>query len=76
MIIQVEDKQYDVKVATTDQEKKKGLQGVDSLKATHIHAKSVHLPTTIKYLDRETFSIDTVKANIENINYFDNRCVY
>ena len=51
-------------------------EGVDSLNATHIQAKSVHLPTTIKYLDRETFSIDTVKANIENINYFDNRCVY
>ncbi len=51
-------------------------EGVDSLNATHIQAKSVHLPTTIKYLDRETFLIDTVKANIENINYFDNRCVY
>lgn len=51
-------------------------EGVDSLNATHIQAKSVHLPTTIKYLDRETFSIDTVKANIENIDYFNNRCVY
>lgn len=51
-------------------------EGVDSLKATHIQAKSVHLPTTIKYLDRETFLIDTVKANIENIDYFNNRCVY
>lgn len=51
-------------------------EGVDSLNATHIQAKSVHLPTTIKYLDRKTFSIDTVKANIENIDYFNNRCVY
>ena len=34
MIVQVEDKQYDVKVATTNQKKKKGLQGVDSLKET------------------------------------------
>lgn len=51
-------------------------EGVDSLNATHIQAKSVHLPTTIKYLDRETFLIDTVKANIENIDYFNNRCVY
>lgn len=50
-------------------------EGVDSLNAK-IHAKSVHLPTTIKYLNRETFSIDTVKANIENIDYFNNRCVY
>lgn len=51
-------------------------EGVDSLNATHIQAKSVHLPTTIKYLDRKTFSIDTVKANIESIDYFNNRCVY
>lgn len=51
-------------------------EGVDSLNATKIQAKSVHLPTTIKYLDRETFLIDTVKANIENIDYFNNRCVY
>ena len=51
-------------------------EGVDSLNATHIQAKSVHLPTTIKYLDRETFLIDTVKANIESIDYFNNRCVY
>lgn len=51
-------------------------EGVDSLNATHIQAKRVHLPTTIKYLDRKTFSIDTVKANIENIDYFNNRCVY
>ena len=51
-------------------------EGVDSLNATNIQAKSVHLPTTIKYLDRKTFSIDTVKANIENIDYFNNRCVY
>jgi hypothetical protein len=45
-------------------------EGVDSLNATNIQAKSVHLPTTIKYLDRKTFRIDTVKANIENIDYF------
>lgn len=51
-------------------------EGVDSLNATKIQAKSVHLPTTIKYLDRETFLIDTIKANIENIDYFNNRCVY
>lgn len=51
-------------------------EGVDSLNATNIQAKSVHLPTTIKYLNRKTFSIDTVKANIENIDYFNNRCVY
>lgn len=51
-------------------------EGVDSLNATNIQAKSVHLPTTIKYLDRKTFRIDTVKANIENIDYFNNRCVY
>lgn len=51
-------------------------EGVDSLNATNIQAKSVHLPTTIKYLDRKTFSIDTVKANIESIDYFNNRCVY
>ena len=51
-------------------------EGVDSLNETQIKAKNVHLPTTIKYLDRETFSIDTVKANIENIDYFNNRCVY
>ena len=51
-------------------------EGVDSLNATNIQAKSVHLPTTIKYLNRETFWIDTVKANIENIDYFNNRCVY
>lgn len=51
-------------------------EGVDSLNATNIQAKRVHLPTTIKYLNRKTFSIDTVKANIENIDYFNNRCVY
>ena len=51
-------------------------EGVDSLNETQIKAKNVHLPTTIKYLDRKTFSIDTVKANIENIDYFNNRCVY
>lgn len=51
-------------------------EGVDSLNATNIQAKRVHLPTTIKYLDRKTFRIDTVKANIENIDYFNNRCVY
>ena len=51
-------------------------EGVDSLNATKIQAKSVHLPTTIKYLDRETFLIDTIKANIENIDYFNNICVY
>lgn len=50
-------------------------EGVDSLNAK-IQAKSVHLPTTIKYLNRKTFLIDTVKANIENIDYFNNRCVY
>lgn len=51
-------------------------EGVDSLNETQIKAKIVHLPTTIKYLNRKTFSIDTVKANIENIDYFNNRCVY
>lgn len=51
-------------------------EGVDSLNETQIKAKNVHLPTTIKYLERKTFSIDTVKANIENIDYFNNRCVY
>ena len=51
-------------------------EGVDSLNETQIKAKNVHLPTTIKYLNRKTFSIDTVKANIENIDYFNNRCVY
>lgn len=65
--------------ATDVRQQKKYLmirEGVDSLNATHIQAKSVHLPTTIKYLDRKTFSIDTVKANIESIDYFNNRCVY
>lgn len=51
-------------------------EGVDSLNETQIKAKIVHLPTTIKYLNKKTFSIDTVKANIENIDYFNNRCVY
>ncbi len=44
-----------------------------------IQARNVHLPSTIKELKTETFNTfwtDTVKVNVENIDYFGNRCIY
>ena len=41
-----------------------------------IQARNVHLPSTIKELNTETFKTDTVKVNVENIDYFGNRCIY
>ena len=44
-----------------------------------IQARNVHLPSTIKELETETFNTfwtDTVKVNVENIDYFGNRCIY
>lgn len=44
-----------------------------------IQARNVHLPSTIKELNTETFNSfwkDTVKVNVENIDYFGNRCFY
>lgn len=44
-----------------------------------IQARNVHLPSTIKELESETFNTfwtDTVKVNVENIDYFGNRCIY
>ena len=44
-----------------------------------IQARNVHLPSTIKELNTETFNTfwkDTVKVNVENIDYFGNRCFY
>lgn len=50
-------------------------EGVDSLQATlNICAKTVHLPSTIKYLPLYTFKKDTIKVNIENVNYFEDKC--
>lgn len=43
-----------------------------------IQARNVHLPSTIKELKTETFNTlwtDTVKVNVENIDYFGNRCI-
>ena len=43
-----------------------------------IQARNVHLPSTIKELGEETFNTlftDTVKVNVENIDYFGNRCI-
>ena len=40
-----------------------------------IQARNVHLPSTIKELETETFNTDTVKVNVENIDYFGNRCI-
>ncbi len=43
-----------------------------------IQARNVHLPSTIKELETETFNPffrDTVKVNVENIDYFGNRCI-
>ena len=54
MIIQVEDKQYDVKVATTDQEKKKGLQGVESLKETEGMLFIYDTPENVSFWMKDT----------------------
>ena len=40
-----------------------------------IQARNVHLPSTIKELETETFNTDTVKVNVENIDYFGNSCI-
>lgn len=50
-------------------------EGVDSLEPVRdICAKTVHLPSTLKYLPLSTFHKDTIKVNIENVDYFENRC--
>lgn len=54
MIIQVEDKQYDVKVATTDQEKKKGLQGINSLKETEGMLFIYDTPENVSFWMKDT----------------------
>ena len=41
-----------------------------------IKARNVHLPSTIKELGEETFNTDTVKVNVENIDYFGYRCIF
>lgn len=40
-----------------------------------IVARNVHLPSTIKELIKETFMVDTVKVNVENIDNFQNKCI-
>lgn len=40
-----------------------------------IKARNVHLPSTIKELGKGTFNTDTVKVNVENIDYFEYRCI-
>lgn len=40
-----------------------------------IKARNVHLPSTIKELGEETFNTDTVKVNVENIDYFGYGCI-
>lgn len=40
-----------------------------------IKARNVHLPSTIKELEEGTFNTDTVKVNVENIDYFGYRCI-
>lgn len=40
-----------------------------------IKARNVHLPSTIKELGDETFNTDTVKVNVENIDYFGYGCI-
>lgn len=40
-----------------------------------IVARNVHLPSTIKELREETFMVDTVKVNVENIDNFENKCI-
>lgn len=40
-----------------------------------ILARNVHLPSTIKELGEETFNTDTVKVNVENIDYFGYGCI-
>ena len=43
-------------------------EGVDSLgRVRNICAKTVHLPSTLKYLPLSTFYKDTIKVNIENV---------
>ena len=49
-------------------------EGVDSLSNSSIQAETVNLPSTIKYLAYLTFVKDTIKTNIENIDYFENKC--
>lgn len=44
-------------------------------KKYRIKARNVHLPSTIKELGKETFNTDTVKVNVENIDYFGYRCI-
>lgn len=58
-------------------------EGIDSLAASsfgsdngYITARIIKLPSTIKYLSRSIFENDTVTVNIENIDFFENRCVY
>lgn len=58
-------------------------EGIDSLAASsfgsdngYITARIIKLPSTIKYLSRSIFKNDTVTVNIENIDFFENRCVY
>lgn len=40
-----------------------------------IKARNVHLPSTIKELEEGTFNTDTVKVNVENIDYFGYGCI-
>ncbi len=55
-------------------------EGVSSFNDFSIHkyrikARNVHLPSTIKELGKGTFNTDTVKVNVENIDYFEYRCI-
>lgn len=55
-------------------------EGVDSLahpefNSSSIKAKKIHLPTTINYLPHSIFYGTHKNINVENIKYFENRCV-
>lgn len=54
-------------------------EGVDSLNlssSSYINANEIHLPTTVKYLPRYIFYGTHKNINVENIEYFENQCVY
>ena len=54
-------------------------EGVDSLEKSsswRIEAKKIHLPTTVKYLPGYIFDGTHKNINVENIEYFENQCVY
>lgn len=46
-----------------------------SINKYRIKARDVHLPSTIKELGEGTFNTDTVKVNVENIDYFGYGCI-